>query len=226
MEEVKKLLLEQKPSGRRLAVSDIHGCAKTFKSLIKQLALKKKDQLFIVGDAINRGPSSQKVLDIILELKKEGYQIFYIRGNHEQMILDAIKNKNTHLKLIDPFKSEKGEVKEKYIRVLEDSYHYIELEDFFLVHAGFDFKSKEPFKNTDAMLYSKKLKLDHSYLKKKKVIIGHYPSNLLEIIRRIKKGKNKLYIDNGCVNKKEEEQGNLLCLNLDTLAVSLQKNID
>lgn len=229
MEEVRKLLLEEKPAGRRLAVSDIHGCSKTFKALIRQIALKKKDQLFIVGDAINRGPSSEKVLDLIIDLKKEGFQLFYIRGNHEQIVIDALEKENhSNLKLLQPLKSEKNQekVKKKYIELLKNSYHYIELSDYYLVHAGFDFKSESPFENTDAMLYSKSFKLDHSFLNNKKVIIGHYPSNLIEIIRRIKKGKNKLYIDNGCVNKKVAEQGNLLCLNLDTLAISLQKNID
>lgn len=227
MTEVKRLLLKNKVEGRRLALSDIHGCTKTFKALLKQINLKKRDQLFILGDAINRGPSSNKVLDEIIDLKKNGFEVYYIRGNHEQIVIDAIRENKFHLKLLAPFISkEKGLVKNKYVELLENTFHYIELEDYFLVHAGFDFSSKMPFENTHAMMYSKKFKLKHEYLDNRKVVIGHYPSNLTEILRRLKKGKNKIYIDNGCVNSKVPQQGNLLCLNLDTLAVSIQKNIE
>ena len=38
-------------TGRRFAISDIHGCGKTFIYLVEDiLNLKKDDQLFILGD--------------------------------------------------------------------------------------------------------------------------------------------------------------------------------
>lgn len=35
---------------RKIFISDIHGCLKTFDGLLKQLALKEEDHLFLLGD--------------------------------------------------------------------------------------------------------------------------------------------------------------------------------
>ena len=51
--------------GRRLVITDIHGCAKTFKKLLDKVGLNENDQLFLLGDYINRGPSKQVIDKII-----------------------------------------------------------------------------------------------------------------------------------------------------------------
>jgi predicted MPP superfamily phosphohydrolase len=77
--------------GRRFAIGDIHGCNLTLQALVKeQLQLTKQDQLFLLGDYVNRGPDSMGVLNFIMGLQAEGYQVFALRGNHEQMLLDKI----------------------------------------------------------------------------------------------------------------------------------------
>ena len=52
----------------RFAISDIHGCAKTFEALLEQIALTKDDTLFLLGDLIDRGPGSKEVVDKVLQL--------------------------------------------------------------------------------------------------------------------------------------------------------------
>lgn len=233
MSEVRKLVLpdSKKKANRRFAISDIHGCFKTFKALLEQIGLRKEDYLFIVGDAVNRGPDSGKVLDEILHLKELGYQLFYLRGNHEQVILDTIEKKPKHTKRLiratntaDLF--DKRIIKEEYHQLMSDTYHYIELEDYFVVHAGFDFDAQNPFELSRPMLFINKFKLDKSLMKGKKVVVGHKPKSLQKILKRISGNKNKIYIDNGCVNHQIEGQGNLVCFNLDTKALSIQKNLD
>ena len=66
----------ENPYGRRFVIPDIHGCYKSFKSLLDKIRLTKTDHLFLLGDYINRGPCSQLVLDLILDLLDSGYQIF------------------------------------------------------------------------------------------------------------------------------------------------------
>lgn len=231
--EVKKLILDKskEQAKRRFVISDIHGCHKTFKALLSQIALKQEDLLFIVGDAVNRGPDSKSILDEILRLKAENYQIFYLRGNHEQMILDSEEKAPKHTKrLIRNHNNgglfRDGELKEKYRKLLEDTFHYIELEDYFLVHAGFDFDSTDPFDNPRPMMYLNKFKAKRKMLKGKRVVVGHKPKKLQKILKRIANDKRKIFIDNGCVNHHLDGQGNLLCFNLDTRAVSIQKNLD
>ena len=79
----------EKGRGKRLVIPDIHGCSNTFKELIEKVAPTKDDQLFFLGDYIDRGVDSSGVLKYLNELSEKGYQVFPIRGNHEQMLLDA-----------------------------------------------------------------------------------------------------------------------------------------
>lgn len=49
----------------RYAISDIHGCAKTFKNLLRRISFSKEDVLYLLGDYIDRGPDSKGVIDHI-----------------------------------------------------------------------------------------------------------------------------------------------------------------
>ena len=61
---------------RQIAISDIHGCARTFKKLVlEKVVLDKQDTLFLLGDYINKGPDSKGVLDFIFELKNSGFNV-------------------------------------------------------------------------------------------------------------------------------------------------------
>lgn len=46
----------------KYAISDIHGCLKTFKSLLKKISFSKSDELYILGDFIDRGHKAKASL--------------------------------------------------------------------------------------------------------------------------------------------------------------------
>lgn len=70
-------------ASRRLVIPDVHGCPKTLASFIDTIRLQKSDYLFFLGDYIDKGSDSKGVLDIIIDLKKQGFNVFPLRGNHE-----------------------------------------------------------------------------------------------------------------------------------------------
>ena len=231
MPETKNLFVEKPKNGRRFAISDIHGCSKTFKALLEQVHLKKGDQLFLLGDFVNRGPDSAGVIEQVLELEKDGYQVYSLRGNHDQMILDAAEKSGDKLKKVlednNSLSLLKGDkLRKRYKEFLENTLYYIEVDDYYLVHAGFDFHADEPFENYNAMMNIPKFKAKKKWLKGKKVIHGHNPKILSKIMNKIKKGKKRIHIDNGCANYKTKGQGNLLCFNLDSKAISVQQNVE
>lgn len=92
--------------GRLLAVSDIHGCRNKFAlALLKSNLIDselnwigKDCTLVILGDAIDRGPDSKGVVDLILHIKRQadkiGGSVITLMGNHEKMVIDAAKHKN------------------------------------------------------------------------------------------------------------------------------------
>ena len=69
-------------NGRLIAIGDIHGCHAEFAELLAQLALTRDDRLVLLGDLVNRGPDSCKVLDLA-----RAYRAIALLGNHELRLL-------------------------------------------------------------------------------------------------------------------------------------------
>lgn len=71
------------------AVGDIHGCHQKLVTLLGRLPLDpEQDTLIFLGDYINRGPDSRKVLDTLLALARKHRHVVFLKGNHEQALLD------------------------------------------------------------------------------------------------------------------------------------------
>ena len=73
---------------RLLAIGDIHGCLTALEKLLEIMQPRPDDQLIFLGDYVDRGPNSMGVIDRILALQKT-YNLITLRGNHDQMMLDA-----------------------------------------------------------------------------------------------------------------------------------------
>jgi predicted phosphodiesterase len=69
-------------NGRLIAVGDIHGCHVEFAELLSRLALTRDDRLVLLGDLVNRGPDSCKVIDLARE-----HRALALLGNHELRLL-------------------------------------------------------------------------------------------------------------------------------------------
>ena len=62
------------------AIGDLQGCQKEFSALLKKIKFSKKDELWLVGDLVNRGPDSLQVLRRIMAM---GTQAKVVLGNHD-----------------------------------------------------------------------------------------------------------------------------------------------
>jgi serine/threonine protein phosphatase 1 len=63
-----------------IVIGDVHGCYKTLMELIKQFP--KDEKICFVGDLIDRGKDSKKVLDFVFDNRYD-----CVMGNHEEMML-------------------------------------------------------------------------------------------------------------------------------------------
>jgi len=71
------------------AIGDIHGCSQQLITLFGRIPYdKERDTLIFIGDYINRGPDTKGVLDFLLELKESCVDIHFLKGNHEQELLE------------------------------------------------------------------------------------------------------------------------------------------
>lgn len=219
-------------NGTRWAMTDIHGCFQTFVKLLNKINLHTQDQLFILGDMVDRGPYSFLVLDKIWELIVEGYQIFPLRGNHEQLFLDFNREGSSKLSGFAARQYAMHLIQNKNQLPIEtDRFFaglpiYYETEHEFLVHAGFNTEIKDPFTEWKDMLWIRSFDYHKKKLKDKTIIHGHVPVTLSFIEKSIKKNKKVINLDNGCVKAAEDGYGRLVCLNLDSLELVSQKNQD
>lgn len=224
--------------GKRYAISDIHGCYKTFRRLVEDgIQLTKSDQLFLLGDYVDRGPSSRAVLDYILELKEDAYQVFPLRGNHENDLLEYSMGEPRFLlwhlnKHKYPDIVEEGKLMDRYFDYFDSLPYYYELDDYYLVHAGFDFKTENPFENKTAMLWLRYFNPPVGQLNGKRVIHGHDPVYMDIIIDHIEKRHVSIPLDNGAsyVGKNKlydtSRLGRLCAFDLDGQQLYTQSNID
>lgn len=67
-------------------ISDIHGDFNGFMSMLKTINFTYDDEMYILGDVIDRGPDGIKCLQYIMKHKN----IHMILGNHELIMYDAL----------------------------------------------------------------------------------------------------------------------------------------
>lgn len=70
-------------NGRIIAIGDIHGCHQEFSELLTRLELTPDDQLILLGDLVNRGPDSRRVIDLARQ-----HRALSLLGNHELRLLN------------------------------------------------------------------------------------------------------------------------------------------
>lgn len=218
--------------GRRLVITDIHGCALTFKKLLEKVELKHDDQLFLLGDFINRGPRSKEVIDHVLQLDAEGYNVFPLMGNHEETVLHIIREKPNQLKMLLKSRNsmcllnKEKRIRKRFFRFMRTLPYYYELDDFYLVHAGFNMNIEKPLTDTHAMAWIRNFHLEKKF-DKKRVYFGHTPTKFSRIKAALESNAKSVCLDNGCSHAYlGKEYGRLLCFDLDSQQLYKQKNID
>lgn len=221
----------------RYAISDIHGCLRTFQVMVEEeLSLQPEDHLYLLGDYINKGPESKGVLDYILQLREKGFQVTCLRGNHDQLLLDAV-DEGEHTLWLKPEDREKTmesfgvkqltDIPLRYLHFIRCMPLLVVLDDYILVHAGVNMSLSNPLATPNhTLLNTRAAKASTKKLGGKVLVHGHLPVPRKKIEKVVKNPKKGINLDAGCVYFKNKEFGNLCALNLDTLKLHWQKNID
>lgn len=222
---------------KRYAIGDIHGGCKTFRALLKQLNLKSSGVLYLLGDYIDRGPNSKGVLDTIIQLQREGYDVMPVRGNHDDMMLRTITGDYDEFsefwletygnKVLKSFGVDLVEdVPPLYTAFLQSLPYLRHDNDFVFVHAGLDVTRTDPVNQSspEDMLWSIAGSIDSTKLSGRRLVTGHTIHNLDEI--RASLTTCHIRLDNGAFTNQQPEQGNLLALDLETMELTVQPWLD
>ena len=203
----------------RYVVSDVHGNSELFEVLLNVINFSKNDKMFIVGDFIDKGKNTRKLLDLIFGKYKDN--IIPLAGNHEYDLIKFV----TRLTLAN----ESDENIEKKCRLflnendlnirdidnIMNCQFVYEEDDFILVHSGVEIDSKNTvidpeLSSIESLVYSRSFnKSDVLPNCKKCIIYGHTPTfytnqdyKIIKYLRKEKKGNglsdfHKINIDTG-----------------------------
>lgn len=191
-----------------VAIGDIHGCSQSLKALWEKLEPFSDASFIFIGDYIDRGPDSKGVVDFLLKAQNERNCIF-LRGNHEQMLLDSFHSKREYNWLLnggDTTLESYGvegadQIPDDHLEFYINTKLYYQTDDYFFVHAGVPphqpiWKSIESEENNDFFLWGRDHIDSFETPWEKTVIFGHTPRPY-----PIQK-KNMIGIDTGCVYEK------------------------
>jgi serine/threonine protein phosphatase 1 len=192
-------------NGRLIAIGDIHGCHLEFAELLTRLAPTREDRIVLLGDLVNRGPDSCKVIDLARE-----YRATALLGNHELRLLKyRATGDRKYLKEGDLATHEKLRASDwAYLEAMSLTFVEPELNLVF-VHGGF--MPDEPWEKQPAEIVTRIQVIDHNGRPAKRadapdappwadlwtgppfVVYGHTPRP------EIYKLKWSVGIDTGCV---------------------------
>jgi len=132
-----------------IAIGDVHGCPGTLGVLLEALAPKPDDHLVFIGDYVDRGPDSRGVIERLLALEAAaqdgaGPACTFLRGNHDQMMLDYIDHGemdlwrvNGGLSTLDSYRAGgRLDIPEAHVDFLRRTELFLDTPAFCFVHAG------------------------------------------------------------------------------------------
>ena len=187
-------------------VGDIHGCFDQLYALIDKLPIDHaRDQVIFIGDYIDRGPSSVKVVDYLVNFKELFPDTIFLKGNHEDMLQNYLDGSDrfTYLlnggqRTLDEYLNQSNNpeafpIPSEHLEFFNSLQLYYQTEDYIIVHAGL--REKVPLESQEKMdlLWIRDEFIHSDFDFGKRVIFGHTPFKepLLQ--------SNKIGIDTGAV---------------------------
>ena len=224
---------------RQFVIGDVHGCNVSLLALLKKIDLKIDDELYFLGDYIDRGKDSKGVFDTIFALRKAGHKVVCLLGNHEAMLLGALSGnqddkrdwtKNGGKQTLRSFSIDNlFDLPKIYTDFMETMPLVVEVGDYILVHGGLNFNQKDPIKPTQQMIWMRDWydKIDYKWLGKRIIVHGHTPQDFTSTQYQLEdiEQDRVLNIDCACVFNRYISPY-LACFELNSRQLYFQPNIE
>ncbi|OLP20339.1 serine/threonine protein phosphatase [Leptolyngbya sp. 'hensonii'] len=169
---------------RRIIIGDVHGHYKGLQELLGAIAPGKADQVYLLGDLVDRGPQSPEVVSFVRE---HGYSC--LLGNHEQLFLESFPDGKIASNALQAWLYSGGQTTvESYmnrengidlliehVKWLATLPTYLDLGDVWLAHAGVDPKLSVEMQTTHELCWVREefLSIPEPYFPDKLIITGH-----------------------------------------------------
>ncbi len=188
------------------AIGDIHGCFDQLKTLMEKLPFEPdRDTIVFLGDYIDRGQDSFRVISYLLQLKKQCKNAVFLKGNHECMLENFIAGNERDFFLFNggeqtlrSYLKKNGQsrsfpIPESHLDFFRNLLPYYETEHFIFVHAGLKEGVKLEDQQTNDLFWIREPFIHSDYDFGKTVVFGHTPFSEPYVTR------NRIGIDTGAV---------------------------
>lgn len=196
---------------RTIIIGDVHGHYDGLLQLIDLLELTVADQVYFLGDLIDRGPKSFQVVEFV---KSSGYQC--LRGNHEELMIAACNQNQQDYMAFQLWASCGGrQTLESYDSPQQLQNHvewfqtlptFIDLGDLWLVHAGVDPERSLSQQTAQEFCWirSEFHRMSKPFFKDKLIVTGHTITFTLPKVKpgQIAQGAGWISIDTGAYHPK------------------------
>jgi serine/threonine protein phosphatase 1 len=189
-------------NGKVFIIGDVHGCLKMLKKLMDSIDWRPEtDRLIFLGDYIDRGEDSRGVISYILGLLRTSSLVECLMGNHEILLLNFLAGGDTDIFLLNGGittlesyqKQGEKQIPRDHLAFFQNLRPCIELEDYYVVHAGFRPGVATQKQNLEDILWIRESFIFSDYDFGKKVIFGHTPFAQPLVM------DNKIGLDTGAV---------------------------
>jgi serine/threonine protein phosphatase 1 len=130
---------------RTLVIGDIHGGLRALHQILQRAHVTPADKLIFLGDYVDGWSQSPQVIDLLIAMKTT-HNIICIRGNHDELLLDWLKDSKDNLlwynhggeATVTAYAKVDLETKKKHIEFLQslENYH-LDAANRLFIHAGF-----------------------------------------------------------------------------------------
>lgn len=194
--------IRENGDNKTFVVGDLHGCLDMLKRLLDKISWQpSKDRLIFLGDYVDRGKDSRGVIDHLIDLTRISPYVECLMGNHERLFLDYIDGENQETFLLNGGmatlnsyrRNNEIDIPEDHLEFIRSLKIMIELDQYYLVHAGLKPGVSIEEQTTDDRLWIRKKFIFSDYDFGKKIIFGHTPFSMPFVM------DNKIGLDTGAV---------------------------
>ncbi len=165
---------------RRIFIGDVHGHYDSLVALLEAIAPGKEDNVYFLGDLIDRGPKSAEVVELVI---KNNYHC--LRGNHEDMLLDVVGNgQQMSMEGFQAWLYSGGyatissygnSIPQNHVDWMRSLPYYLDLGDIWLVHAGLNPRLSLEEQTPDQFCWIRDdfHSIEKPYFEDKLIVTGH-----------------------------------------------------
>jgi len=159
------------------AISDIHGRLQELELLLGYIECSSTDTVIFLGDYIDRGPDSNKVIERLIEIESAMPNTSFLKGNHEEMAISS-KTDSDVRKLWMKYGGDKtlesypDGIPREHWSFMYRLEKFVETDDSIFVHAGLDENLAMEEQDNEVLIW-KRLNSPLHHYSNKKIYCGH-----------------------------------------------------